>query len=425
MTSTIEPAAAVPAKLTVVFRLVRPRCNSGSVRLAPSTRTSSIRPIRVSVPLRRRSLDDLDEPLESLVLHLVRYLIGKRGSLRPRTRRVDERERTVESHVLHQCQCLLKVVLALAGKTDDEIGSQRKVRDGSSQTLDEPEVSVAIVRPAHRFQHTRRARLRGQVNVLAHARALRHRRDDGFAKVLRVWAREADPLDARYVVTRPKELAELRGQLGREIAAPGVDVLAEQGYLPHAALGEPRDLGDDLPRPPALLAAANGRDDAVRAHGVAAHGHLDPCLEAPFAAYREISREMLMRAESTARDRVATGFNPLAEVRDRPGAEGDIDERVSLEDLLSLRLCIAAADGDDDVGSSPLQRARVSEVGSQPRVRLLADRAGVEHDHVGLVGSDRLAEPERLEHALDALRVVRVHLAAECRDVVPTHRDQG
>ena len=71
---------------------------------------------------------------------------------------------------------------------------------------------------------------------------------------------------------------------------------------------------------------------------------------------------MLVRAESTARDRVATGFDPLAEVRDRPWAEGDIDERVSLEDLLSLRLCVAAADCDDDVGSSPLQRARVSEV---------------------------------------------------------------
>ena len=33
----------------------------------------------------------------------------------------------------------------------------------------------------------------------------------------------------------------------------------------------------------------------------------------------------------------------------------------------------------------------------------------------------RLAEPELLEHALDALGVVRVHLAAERRDVVAAH----
>jgi hypothetical protein len=73
---------------------------------------------------------------------------------------------------------------------------------------------------------------------------------------------------------------------------------------------------------------------------------------------------VLVRAESTALDRVPTGFDPLAEVRNRPGAEGDIDERVALEDLLSLGLCIAAADGDDDIGSARFQRPRFR--GRQP-----------------------------------------------------------
>src|SRR5207249_2139664 len=58
-------------------------------------------------------------------------------------------------------------------------------------------------------------------------------------------------------------------------------------------------------------------------------------------------------------------------------------------------------------------------VGSELRIRLLADRAGVEDDDVRLGLRRRLAEPELFEHPLDALGVVRVHLAPERRDVVP------
>ena len=73
-------------------------------------------------------------------------------------------------------------------------------------------------------------------------------------------------------------------------------------------------------------------------------------------------------------------------------------------------------------GCCALARRRVAEIRGELRVRLLADRARVEDDHVGLVLARRLAEPELLEHALDALRVVGVHLAAEGRDGVRAHR---
>src|SRR5581483_6632553 len=57
--------------------------------------------------------------------------------------------------------------------------------------------------------------------------------------------------------------------------------------------------------------------------------------------------------------------------------------------------------------------------------RLLADRARVEDDDVRLVLRAGLAEAELLEHALDALAVVRVHLAPERRDEIAAHRRQG
>ena len=85
--------------------------------------------------------------------------------------------------------------------------------------------------------------------------------------------------------------------------------------------------------------------------GVAAHRDLHPRLESPLAVQREVGGEVLVRAEPAARNRVAAGGDPLAEVRDRARAERDVDERVLLEDPLALRLRVAAPDRDDEVGS--------------------------------------------------------------------------
>src|SRR3990170_3801183 len=77
---------------------------------------------------------------------------------------------------------------------------------------------------------------------------------------------------------------------------------------------------------------------------------------------------------------------------DRTRTEGHVDERILVEDALPLRLRVATADGDDGARVARLQRLGVAEVGSQP-----------------------------LEQAADALGVVRVHLAAEGRDLVSAH----
>ncbi len=109
-------------------------------------------------------------------------------------------------------------------------------------------------------------------------------------------------------------------------------------------------------------------------------------------------------------------------MRDRAGTEGDVDVGVELEDAFPLSLGVAAADGDHPTGVASLPRRRLTEVGSELRIGLLADRARVEDDDVGVLRARRLAEPELLEHALDPLGVVSVHLAAERGHVVAPHR---
>src|SRR6476469_4528332 len=138
---------------------------------------------------------------------------------------------------------------------------------------------------------------------------------------------------------------------------------------------------------------------------------------------RQPAREgaLLGDPERAPCDPLPARAEPLAQVRDRAGPEGHVDVRIEREQPLSLRLGVAAADRDHLVGLALLDRPCLGEVRGKALVGLLPDRAGVEDEHVGLGLVARLAEPQLLEHALDPLGVVGVHLAAESRDVVAAH----
>ena len=213
-----------------------------------------------------------------------------------------------------------------------------------------PQVALAVVRAAHRLEHPRRAGLQRQVDVLADRRALGHRRDHRLAEVLRMRAREADPLDAVDGVARAQQLAELGVEVGAQVAAPGVDVLAEQRDLPDAVARRAAS-----PRRRSRRAGGSARARAPPGRCSTRTSSCSPSRpaprpEAPLAVHRQVAREVLVRAEAATADAVAPGADPLAEVRDRARPERDVDERVELEDPLALRLGVAAADGDDELG---------------------------------------------------------------------------
>ena len=63
--------------------------------------------------------------------------------------------------------------------------------------------------------------------------------------------------------------------------------------------------------------------------------------------HRQLAGEpALVDAEAAAREAVAARAEPFAEMRDRPGPEGDVDVGIELEEPFALRLRIATADGD-------------------------------------------------------------------------------
>ena len=235
--------------------------------------------------------------------------------------------------------------------------------------------------------------------------------DHVLLHVLRVRACVADPVDSVDRVDRPQQLRERRAVRAAKVAPVAVDVLAEQGHLADAVGGEALDLGEQLRRRAALLPAPRRRNDAVGADAVAALRDLQPRLEGALAPGRQVPGELLELEVALRGQRVAG--QELGELVDLPGPEGDVDEGEALEDLVLDRLRPAAADADDPLRPLRLEPLRLAEVGQEAAVGVLADRAGVEEDQVGVFASGRLGVAERAEHPLHALGVVLVHLATE------------
>ena len=158
---------------------------------------------------------------------------------------------------------------------------------------DPVEIALARVRATHPLQYRGGARLQGQVDVLAQRGQLGVRPDHVLAHVLGMRTRVADPPDPLNGVDHRQQLREGHALGGRQVAAVGVDVLAEQGHLSNPIGGEAPHLLDQLARRPARLATARRGDDAVRADRVAADADLHPSLELPRALAGQAAREAL------------------------------------------------------------------------------------------------------------------------------------
>ena len=250
--------------------------------------------------------------------------------------------------------------------------------------------ATAVVGAAHRLQDPRGARLQRQVHVRADGLERGVREDDVLLHVLRVRRGVADAPQAVERVELVQQRGERRALAAAHRAAVGVDVLAQQRDLDDAVVHHVAHLGDELVVRPVDLAAARGGHDAVRALHVAAGRDLHPALELAGALGRQVAGEALELEEALGGQRVAG--QELGQLVDLAGAERDVDEREVAEDLVLHRLRPAAADADDDLRVAALVRGGLAQVGDEAAVGLLADRARVEQDQVGVA---RLLAPPR------------------------------
>ena len=349
-TCTRSPARGVGAsgaKCSSLLWRVRPDHIAGSVFDGPSTSTSSTRPTRAACFAQR----DCPRPLPS------------GASSAPGRPRASTKSSVIvaasvpgrgeNTNVYAASYCAASTTSSVRSKSSSvspgnpTMMSVVTARSSiAARAAREPlEVALGGVAAVHARERAVAPRLQRQVQVLAHARALGHRRDRVGAQILRVRRREPDPLDAVDRVDRAQQVGELRPVLpGAEIAAVGVDVLAEQRDLDHAVAGELLDLVHDVAHPAADLAAAHRRHDAERARVVAADLDRDPGRVIDLAAGRQRRRVRVVLLEDL--DERTLGPGPgqqRGRVREVVRAEHDVDVRRPLAHQLAVLLREAAA----------------------------------------------------------------------------------
>ena len=96
----------------------------------------------MGVARRSALLDDFDQPLDALVLDLLRHLVGQLGRLGAVSRREDEGEGPVVADLLDCGDRLLELLLRLPRKADDQVGRQREIGDGGTEIRGEPHVAL-------------------------------------------------------------------------------------------------------------------------------------------------------------------------------------------------------------------------------------------------------------------------------------------
>ena len=180
-----------------------------------------------------------------------------------------------------------------------------------------------------------------------------------------------------------QQLAE--GQPVAERRAVGVHVLPEQRHLDDAVVDQRRDLGQHVPGPAVLLLAAQAGHDAEGAGVVAADRDRDPGARRPTRAGRAAPTGILQRLDDLDLGLLAVAgpapagpaAAPMLWVPKTTSTQG-ARSMIAAAVLLGQ----AAAHRDLHAGGGVLGRQQVAEVAVQPVVGVLADRAGVEHEHV-------------------------------------------
>ena len=143
-------------------------------------------PDHCGVLLQRDPLLQLDQSLVTLGDNSFGNLAGQFRGGGAGTLGVLEGERTGEPGRGDHVEGGLEILLRLPRETDDEVGGDRGVRDGGTYPLDDAQVALGPVGPAHRPQNTVGAGLQRHVQRRAHVGRLGHRVDDVVGELRRV-----------------------------------------------------------------------------------------------------------------------------------------------------------------------------------------------------------------------------------------------
>ena len=352
---------------------------------------------------------------EPCVLHVHRRVVGEVRRRGARAGGEDEGVALVEADIADQLHGFLEIILGFAGEAHDEIRRHADVRAHGAQLADlllEFDRGVAAL---HGRQDAVGTGLHGQVQVVGQLRHAGIGLDQRIGELQRVRGGEADAADAFDAGDGVDQYRKIGFATVEGGAAVGVDVLAEQVHLAHALGGELGHFHQDVVEGAADFLAAGIGHHAVRAVLRAAFHDGDE-RSGPFGAGLGQAVEFLDLGEADVHLRLAgaaAGVDQLRQTVQGLRTEDEVHIRRARDDGSAFLRGHAAADADHHAFLMLFVALPAAELAEDFFLRLLADRAGVDQDDVGLAFIEGEFQAVRsLEHVGHLGRVVLVHLAA-------------
>ena len=301
----------------------------------------------------------------------------------------DEGEQGVVVDLLDQADGLLELLLGLTGEADNDVGSQNQIGHDGLGVGHLLQVGLPVIVAVHGLQHTGRAGLEGQVQLLGDLGILCHGVEELLGSVSGMAGHEADEEIAGELGNRGQQIGKIEALA--QILAVGVDVLAQQGDLTGAVFDELAALGQDVLHLAAALTAADVGDDAVGAEIVAAVHDGHPALQGVVTdlgnalgngAGLVLNIELaLLAAQDVPQD--------LGELPQVMGGEDTIDVgEAHLDAVGDLGFAgHAAAQEDLLAGMAALGVGQLTQGTEDTLLSVLTDGAGVHNDHIGAFGA--------------------------------------
>ena len=222
------------------------------------------------------------------------------------------------------------------------------------------------------------------------------RRDQVGVHVARMTGGVTQPLDAAERGEQAEQSRQGPWLPVRPLAMIGIHVLADEGDLAHAGIGQSLDLGADFGDRTGGFRAARIRHDTKRAELVAAFLHRDESGDAARAGRRRARRREMLEFV-VDREFGVDGFAVAFGAREEFGQavivlrpDHEIDRRRPPYDLRAFGLRHAAGNRNENAPALGrcrfLQSAHAADLGIDLFRRFLAYVAGIENDEIGVLG---------------------------------------
>ena len=160
------------------------------------------------------------------------------------------------------------VVLGFAGKTGEDIGANRGMRENLADEFDAARVMFGAIPAVHGGKNAIGGGLQRHMEVRGQAMVCGEEPDEVLGDIERLDGADAKAFDGSFAKDLAKEIGELDTR--REIAAVGAEIDATEDYLAEAGFREAANFIENRGDRQAAGFAANKRDDTEGTAGVAA-----------------------------------------------------------------------------------------------------------------------------------------------------------